>query len=41
MNSAECGGLGAENVMWWTLTAATGTLSADQGFVMRSNPVAD
>lgn len=41
MNSTECAGSGAENLMWWTLTAATGTASGDQGFVARSNPIAD
>lgn len=41
LNSTECGGQGAENVMWWTLTTGDATLSNDQGFVLRSNPVAD
>jgi hypothetical protein len=41
MNSDECGGAGAENVMWWTLTEGTATMSTDQGWVVRRNPVAD
>lgn len=41
MNSAECGGKGAENLMWWTLTEQTGTGTGNQGFVTRSNPIAD
>ncbi len=41
LNSAECGGKGAENVMWWTLTEGTASATADQSFVVRSNPVAD
>lgn len=41
MNSDECGGMGAENVMWWTLTSGEATLSADQSWVLRHNPVVD
>lgn len=41
MNSSECAGMGAENVMWWTLTSGTATMSSDQGWVVRRNPVAD
>lgn len=41
LNSDECSGQGADNVMWWTLTASTGTMTADQSFILRSNPVAD
>ncbi len=41
MNSDECGGKGAENVMWWTLTSGEATLSADQGWVLQRNPVVD
>lgn len=41
MNTAECQGKGAENVMWWTLTSGTASFSADQGWVLRGNPVAD
>jgi hypothetical protein len=42
MNSDECGGLGAENIMWWTLsTAATPGFTADQSYVLRRNPLAD
>jgi len=40
VNSSECSGKGAENVMWWTLTSGTATLSSDQGWVGRRNPVA-
>jgi hypothetical protein len=41
MNSDECAGKGAENVMWWTLTQGTATFSNDQGWVLRRNPAAD
>lgn len=39
VNTAECAGKGAENVMWWTLTSGTASFSADQGWVARRNPV--
>jgi hypothetical protein len=39
LNTDECAGQGAENVMWWTLTSGTATLSDDQGWVARRNPV--
>ncbi len=29
---------GAENVMWWTLTSGTASLSDDQGWVLRRGP---
>lgn len=41
VNSAECAGKGAENMMWWTLTTGTATATDNQSFVVRSNPVAD
>jgi hypothetical protein len=41
MNSDECAGKGAENVMWWTLTSGEATLSDDQSWVLRRNPVVD
>lgn len=41
MNSTECAGQGAENVMWWTLTSGTATFSGDQGWVVRRSPIAD
>ncbi len=41
VNSDECAGAGAENVMWWTLTSGDASMSADQGWVVRRNPVAD
>lgn len=41
MNTAECGGKGAENVMWWTLTEGNASFSDDQGWVVRRSPVAD
>lgn len=41
MNSSECAGQGAENVMWWTLTQGTASFSNDQGWVVRRSPVAD
>ena len=41
VNSDECVGKGAENVMWWTLTSGTATLSGDQGWVVARNPVVD
>ena len=40
MNSAECGGKGAENVMWWTLTEGKATFTNDQSYVVRRSPVA-
>lgn len=40
LNSDECAGAGAENVMWWTLTGPGASLSSDQGWVVRRNPVA-
>jgi len=40
MNSSECAGMGAENVMWWTLTSGDATLTSDQGNILRSNPAA-
>lgn len=40
MNTSECSGQGAENVMWWTLTSGQATLSGDQGWVVRRNPAA-
>jgi hypothetical protein len=39
MNTSECTGKGSENVMWWTLTSGNATLSGDQGWVLRRNPV--
>lgn len=41
LNSSECGGQGAENVMWWTLNDSDPTLSSDQSWVLRRSPVAD
>ena len=41
LNSAECAGQGAENVMWWTLTSGTATLTSDQGWVIRRSPAAN
>ncbi len=41
LNTAECAGKGAENVMWWTLTSGDASFSADQGWVVRRSPVAD
>ena len=41
MNSDECSGQGSENVMWWTLTSGSATLSDDQSWVLRRNPVVD
>jgi hypothetical protein len=41
VNSSECTGKGSDNLMWWTLSTGSGTLSDDQSFVLRSNPVAD
>ncbi|MFT4624412.1 MAG: hypothetical protein ACI8PZ_003071 [Myxococcota bacterium] len=42
VNSSECGGKGAENVMWWTLsTAGSPGLTVDQSYVLRRNPLAD
>jgi hypothetical protein len=40
LSIGECGGAGADNVMFWTLTEGTASLSADQGWVLRHNPVA-
>jgi len=40
VNTTECGGKGAENVMWWTLTSGTATFTSDQGWVGRRNPTA-
>lgn len=40
MNTVECAADGSDNMMWWTLTPDTATTSDDQGFVLRSNPVA-
>ncbi len=40
VNTSECAGQGAENVMWWTLTEGDAELSGDQGWVLRRNPVA-
>lgn len=39
LSVGECTGAGGENVMFWTLTEGTASLSADQGFVLRNNPV--
>lgn len=41
MNTTECAANGSDNMMWWTLTADVATTSDDQGFVLRSNPVAE
>jgi len=41
MNSDECSGQGSENVMWWTLTSGNASLSSDQSWVLRRNPVVD
>ncbi len=42
VNSTECGGKGAENIMWWTLsTAELPGFTADQSYVLRRNPLAD
>jgi len=41
VNTSECGGKGAENVMWWTLTSGDATMTADQGWVARRSPIAD
>jgi hypothetical protein len=42
LNTSECAGSGAENVMWWTNnTDATGAdFSSDQGTILRKNPLA-
>ena len=40
LQSGECDGSGTQNMMWWTLTEGTATMSADQGWVVRRNPVA-
>jgi hypothetical protein len=39
LQTGECDGSGSGNVMWWTLTEGTATMSADQGWVVRRNPV--
>ncbi len=42
VNTSECAGNGAENVMWWTLSPeGTPSLSSNQSTVLRSNPLAD
>ncbi len=41
LNSDECEGMGAENVMWWTLTTGDATLSDDQSWVLVRNPAVD
>ncbi len=40
VNTSECSGQGAENVMWWTLTDGDAELSGDQEWVLHRNPVA-
>ena len=40
-NTADCAGLGAENVMWWAAEVGTSTaFSGDQSWVAGHNPLA-
>lgn len=39
LSLAECAGQGADNVMFWTLTEGAATLSSDQSWVLRRNPI--
>jgi hypothetical protein len=41
MNSTECAGAGAENIMWWTLTTGDASFSGDQTWVLARNPAVD
>ncbi|MEN0063750.1 MAG: hypothetical protein AAGA48_16475 [Myxococcota bacterium] len=40
LSVAECAGQGGENVMFWTLTEGTSTLTTDQAYVLGRNPIA-
>ena len=39
LSVAECAGLDGSNVMFWTLTEGSASLSADQSYVLRRNPI--
>lgn len=41
LGDTPTGGASSSNLMWWTLADGPGTLTGDQSFVVRSNPVAD
>ncbi|MBT3219901.1 MAG: hypothetical protein HN348_12495, partial [Proteobacteria bacterium] len=39
-STSLCASLGADNIMWWTLTDGVATFTSDQSWVARRNPVA-
>ena len=41
LSASECAGQGGENVMFWTLTSGTASMSTDQSWVLRRSPLAD
>jgi hypothetical protein len=41
LNTDDCQGAGADNVMWWTLTQVDATLSGDQSWVVLRNPTVE